>query len=85
MFLRTISALNRDGCRDLAVRLVAGEVEVFVAEGEQAFEATKRAVFVAYLKARQWQGLAREELFDLREVVLVDVQVAEGVDELSNR
>src|SRR5215210_5313893 len=39
---------------------------------------------VAYLKARQRQWLTREEFFDLRKVVLVDVQVAEGVDELAH-
>lgn len=75
--------LDGDGRLNLAVRLVADEVQVLVAEGEQAFEAAQLFVVVADLQARQRQRLAREQFFDLREVVLVDVQVAEGVYELA--
>lgn len=57
---------------------------MFVAEGEQPFEPAQVVFVVEYFEARERQGLAREELFDLRQMITVDVQVAEGVYELAD-
>src|SRR2546423_10025956 len=57
---------------------------MFVAEREQAFEAAQHPVLVADFEPGQRQRLAREKLLDLREMILVDVQVAERVYELAH-
>src|SRR3989440_5781843 len=57
---------------------------MFVAEGEQSFQSSKHPVLVADFEPGQRQRLAREKLLDLREMILVDVQVAERVYELAD-
>src|SRR2546423_5306703 len=78
------SRLDSDGRFDLAVRLVADEVEVLEAEGEQSFQSSQHPVLIPDFESRQRQRLAREKLLDLREMILVDVQVAERVYELAH-
>src|SRR5205085_7809649 len=54
------------------------------AEGEQSFQSSQHPVLIPDFESRQRQRLAREKLLDLREMILVDVQVAERVYELAN-
>ena len=57
---------------------------MLVAECEQTFEAAQGSGVVEYFESRQRQRLAREKLFDLRQMISVDVQIAEGVYELAD-
>lgn len=68
---------NRYRCFDRGMRVVAGEGEIFEAEIVNAFHGRIQ------LHARQRTKLAGELLARLVEMVLVKVEIAEGVDEFA--
>src|SRR5690606_27075643 len=66
---------DRDRRLDRGVRVVAGQLEILVAEGEQIPD------LGVELHPRQRARLARELLARLLEVIEVQMRVAEGVNE----
>ena len=61
------------------MRFIADQMQVLVAKPKQTFEAPQPLVFIPDLKSRQGQRLTREKLFDLLEMIPVDMIIAKRV------
>src|SRR5438132_8410748 len=76
--------LHRHRRGDLAVRLIAHETQILVTHTEQSFEPAQTPALVNDFDSGQRQWLARKQFMHLLEMVLVNVIVAECVNELAN-